>query len=196
MTTKAQEAFLTSAPGKSFNPDRAHGLQCKDVADAYCLALFGDWVNTIRPGNGKDVFDHASPAYFTKVRNNPADPRQLPPRGAIINYGWSKAVPEGHVAVVLKADAHGVDVIDQDGYAQRPARVSRLGYALPNGAVVVGWLIPKLAADKPSQCVVEPGDTLFGIARQFKVSLQGLIHANPQLKDPNRITPGMVLTLP
>lgn len=197
MTTNAvQERFLTTTAGKKIDADGRYGYQCKDLADAYCLALFGDWINTVRTGNGKDVFNNANPAYFTKVRNNLKDPNQVPPRGAIINWGASRAVPEGHVALVLDADGKGVTVLEQDGYTQTAAKVARHGYTLKNGALVVGWLIPKVAQGKPSQCIVEAGDTLYKIARQFGVPLQGLINVNPQLKDPNRITPGMVLTLP
>src|SRR5690554_1579514 len=110
--TKAkQDKWLASAAGRYMNPDNAYGYQCKDVADDYCIALFGNWVNTVRPGNGKDVFNNANSTYFTKIKNNPNDPNQLPKRGDIINWGASKAVPEGHVAVVLSATTSGVTVV-------------------------------------------------------------------------------------
>lgn len=194
--TATVEQFLKTPVGTKIDADRAYGYQCKDVADAYALALFGDWVNTVRPGNGKDVFNNASPTYFTKVANNPADPNQVPPRGAIINWGWSAAVPEGHVAVVMAADAQGVTVLEQDGYTQRGVQVVRHGYTLPNGAIVIGWLVPKLVEARPTQCKVTAGDTMFSIAKQFGVGLQALINANPQVKNPNVISVGQVLALP
>lgn len=43
---------------------------------------------------------------------------------------------------------------------------------------------------------VEPGDTLFNIARGFNISLESLIHANPYLTDPNLISPGQDICLP
>ncbi|WKK71437.1 CHAP domain-containing protein [Rathayibacter oskolensis] len=144
MVTRKQEAWLTSAPGKSFNPDNAYGLQCKDVADAYAIELFGNWVNTIRPGDGRNVFANANPLYFDKIAQNWNDPNLIPQRGDVINWGASKAVPEGHVAVVLSATPSSVTVVQQDGYAQRPASVATLGYVLGNGARVIGWLRPKL----------------------------------------------------
>ena len=47
----------------------------------------------------------------------------------------------------------------------------------------------------PSQCIVDPGDTLSGIAAQFGVSLDALIAVNG-ITEPDLIFPGMVLDLP
>ena len=44
--------------------------------------------------------------------------------------------------------------------------------------------------------VVQKGDTLFFIAKRFGVSLDALIHANPQIRDPNLIYPGDVINIP
>lgn len=44
--------------------------------------------------------------------------------------------------------------------------------------------------------VVQPGDTLFKIAKRFGVSLNDLIEANPQIKDPNMIFPGQKIIVP
>lgn len=44
--------------------------------------------------------------------------------------------------------------------------------------------------------VVQPGDTLSGIARRFEVSLSALLRANPQIDDPDRIFPGQVINIP
>jgi hypothetical protein len=148
MSTKAkQDAWFATAVGKYMNPDKMYGYQCKDVADDYCIALWGDWVNTVRPGNGKDVFANANPAYFTKIANNPKDPAQIPAYGDIINWGYSKAVPEGHVAVVVSATQSRVTVIQQDGYKQTPAQRIALPYLLPTGSMVIGWLRPILHDD-------------------------------------------------
>jgi spore coat assembly protein SafA len=43
---------------------------------------------------------------------------------------------------------------------------------------------------------VQPGDTMFEIARRFGVSLSDLIAANPQIPDPNRIFPGQRICIP
>lgn len=143
MTTAVQEKFLATAAGQYFNPDGAFGFQCKDTVDAYAMFIFGKpWAETVRPGNGKDVFGNANPAYFTKVANNPSDPNHLPPRGAIFSIAGSAQVPEGHTGIVLGADRNGMDVLQQDGYRQVAAHRARLSY---HG--LIGWLIPRLAND-------------------------------------------------
>ena len=43
---------------------------------------------------------------------------------------------------------------------------------------------------------VRPGDTFFTIARQFGVSLDALIAANPQIPDPSVIFPGQTVCIP
>ncbi|MGQ0773873.1 MAG: LysM peptidoglycan-binding domain-containing protein [Pseudonocardiales bacterium] len=47
-----------------------------------------------------------------------------------------------------------------------------------------------------STYIVQPGDTLSGIAKRFEVSLESLIKANPQIKDPDLIHPGEVIYIP
>lgn len=44
--------------------------------------------------------------------------------------------------------------------------------------------------------IVQPGDTLSGIAERFGVSLSDLIKANPQIDDPDLIHPGEVVYIP
>jgi len=64
--------------------------------------------------------------------------------------------------------------------------------------------VPKKKTPQPPQTcppgtfryTVQPGDSLFLIARRFGVSLNALIAANPQIPDPNRIVPGQVICVP
>ncbi|MDQ3154214.1 MAG: LysM peptidoglycan-binding domain-containing protein [Actinomycetota bacterium] len=44
--------------------------------------------------------------------------------------------------------------------------------------------------------IVQPGDTLSGIAERFGISLSDLIRANPQINDPDLIHPGEVVYIP
>lgn len=49
---------------------------------------------------------------------------------------------------------------------------------------------------KKQTYIVQKGDTLFFIAKRFGVTLEALIRANPQIKDPNLIFPGDVIYIP
>ena len=49
---------------------------------------------------------------------------------------------------------------------------------------------------RPDQHVVEPSETITSIAREHGVTPQALSGANPQVRDPNLIRPGEVLTIP
>ena len=44
--------------------------------------------------------------------------------------------------------------------------------------------------------MVQPGDTMSGIAQKFNVTLAALEAANPQVSDPNLIYPGQLPTIP
>jgi D-alanyl-D-alanine carboxypeptidase len=82
--------------------------------------------------------------YYDRVPNNPSDPNQLPPVGALIVYGPTRTNQFGHIEVVLGANAQGVDVIYQDGFNQTegPKRRFRPWGQLPT----LGWLVPKTQA--------------------------------------------------
>ena len=154
-------AWMRDSIGKFYNPDNAHGYQCKDWADAFCLFLFGNWVNTIRPGNGADVFDNANPEFFVKVRNDPSKPEQVPPPGSIVSIAGSRAVPEGHVAGVLASDAGGMDVVQMNGYTQQAAHRARLDYT-----GLIGWLIPKYATTTTPEEIDMTKDELKEVIRE------------------------------
>src|ERR1044072_6342546 len=109
------ESWIDGAVGRGMNPDGAYGYQCKDVADDYVIALFGDWVNTLRPGDAKDVFDNSSPDFFEKIRNDPNDPNQTPVRGDLMCWNANMGGGAGHIAFVEGAGPNGFDVIEQNG---------------------------------------------------------------------------------
>jgi spore coat assembly protein SafA len=48
----------------------------------------------------------------------------------------------------------------------------------------------------PKKYIVQKGDTMFFIAQRFGVTLEALIAANPQIRDPNLIFPGDVIFIP
>lgn len=55
---------------------------------------------------------------------------------------------------------------------------------------------PGTSGEPEARCIVRKGDTLWGIARRYGVSLTELIAANPQIKNPNLIYPGDEVRLP
>lgn len=64
--------------------------------------------------------------------------------------------------------------------------------------IVAGQVVtvPVPPTAPPHTYVVQPGDTLNGIANQFGVTLAALEAANPQIADPNLIFPGQVIVVP
>ena len=52
------------------------------------------------------------------------------------------------------------------------------------------------AATQARTYIVEKGDTLWGIAKRYGVTLSALIAANPQIKNPNLIYPGNEVRIP
>lgn len=141
-TVENKVSVLELDGDKTYIADNHGHHNCKDVIDDYCLWLFNDWVNTIRPANAKEAFANSNEEYFEKIANNPNDPNLIPQRGDIIIWGAMSGNPYGHIAVVVGADTNGVDVIEQDGFLQVPARLYRRPYVLAGG-VVIGWLRPR-----------------------------------------------------
>jgi hypothetical protein len=149
--------WFAGAVGRGMNPDSVYGYQCVDVPKDYAMKLFDvSWRDTIGFGNAKDLFNAANEKYFDKVANNPNDPNQIPPRGAIVVYGGWPANPYGHINVVESSNTAGFTAIEQDGYYVKydaqgnvtdPGRVAyrvRRTYAW---RPMIGWLIPKLPAE-------------------------------------------------
>jgi uncharacterized YkwD family protein len=65
------------------------------------------------------------------------------------------------------------------------------------GVLALGPIMGAAAVSAaPAKYTVSVNDTMFYIARNHGVSLNALIQANPQVKNPNIIWPGMVLNIP
>ncbi len=65
--------------------------------------------------------------------------------------------------------------------------------------LVMGAVAATTIADAQAQVaeyVVQPGDSLWGIARQAGCSQNEILLANPQFKDPKRLRPGMRIRVP
>jgi hypothetical protein len=157
MTHPEVEEWLRTAPGLHLNPDGSYGNQCVDVPDAFGEAIFGvPWNVCVGGVNGaRELLDAAPDKYWIRVNNNPADPNQLPPRGAFCVTGGDASNPYGHVYAVLEARASGVTALQQDGfaaphqfvngnwYSAKPVHVAELPWYGAGIGTLLGWLIPR-----------------------------------------------------
>ncbi len=67
---------------------------------------------------------------------------------------------------------------------------------VPGQTVCVPTGVPGGCPPNTFAYTVQPGDTMFTIARKFNVSLDALIAANPQITDPSRLVPGQTVCVP
>lgn len=154
-------AALAHQFGNYIDVDGYYQGQCWDLAAHYAREVVGCPSLPTGSGGAEGVyrlFQNPIPQYFEKVANNPNDPNQLPPAGALIVYGPVAGNPYGHIEIVMGANTAGVDVVYQDGFnpTQGPLRKFRKWGTLP----CMGWLVPKTQA-KPalqgSQRIVADG---------------------------------------
>lgn len=137
------ENWLKTAIGKSLDPDRTYGLQCKDVIDDYAMALWPgkSWIETVKPVIGaKSVYNAAPEAFWFKTLNDPHNTNQVPQRGDVIVWNGNLGGGDGHIAVVLSAGANGFTVIEQDGFKKVPAYQKFYS----NYSNVIGWMTPRI----------------------------------------------------
>ena len=77
---------------------------------------------------------------------------------------------------------------DQSGYQR--------GLTEVDAGQVSGGETPKRTGGSTAVYTVKKGDTLWGIAKRYGVTLTALIAANPQIKNPNLIYPGNRVNIP
>ncbi|QOP66151.1 endolysin [Arthrobacter phage DanielleIgnace] len=163
-TVQYQKEFIDTAVGKYFDPDGMYKYQCKDLIDAMCIWLWGDWINTISPGNANQVRHTYNPEYFDWIPNVVGDPNSFPQFGDVGIGEGDASNPAGHIWIVLRADFYSMLVLQQNvgGMADRPAEIGILGYDQPGVGPVLGWLRPKLsgASFQPSQPALPSEQTL------------------------------------
>lgn len=145
-TVAIQKEFISTAVGKFFNPDGAYKFQCKDLIDAYCIALWGNWERTIRPGNANQCWNGYNPEYFDRIENIPGDLTNFPQYGDVVITAGDKYNEFGHIWIAVWADAYTNRALQQNanGLASSPAEIGTLGYDQPGTGPVLGWLRPKL----------------------------------------------------
>lgn len=141
----SQKKWLSAANGKGAVLAVANnGRQCPDVPKDYAQSLWPNipWATSVGYGHAKDLFKNMPDKYWTKIINNPNNPKQLPPPGSVIVWdGWS-ANPFGHIAVVEASSKAGIRVLQQDGtYPWKPIHRAYYPYSWQR---IIGWLVPKL----------------------------------------------------
>jgi lysozyme len=146
-TMQDLKAFIDGGVGQYFDPDGMYKFQCKDVIDALCLALWGDWIDTITPGNANQVQFTYSHDCFDWIPNVVGDTSNFPQFGDIVCFGGDKDNDAGHIALVIRADYYSMYVLQQnvDGQAMSPASAGILGYDQPGTGPCTGWLRPKVS---------------------------------------------------
>lgn len=125
------------------------------------------------------------------------DPDQIQVGQAITIPDTAPAQPPGATRYVVQpgdtmykiAQRFGVDLQDLIRANPQISDPSRIQV----GQVI---FIPVEAPVEVITYVVQPGDTMFKIARAFNVTLDELIAANPQITDPARLIPGQIAYVP
>lgn len=152
------KGFIDSGVGKYFDPDGVYRYQCKDVIDALCLALWGDWVGTITPGNANQVRHTYNRDCFEWIPNVVGDLTSFPVFGDVVVFEGDESNTAGHIAAVIRADGYSMYVLQQnvDGQAMSPASAGILGYDQPGTGPCLGWLRPKVTGRPSTEPVTAP----------------------------------------
>lgn len=105
------------------------------------------WVRPIFRANAKDWLDRAAALGFQAVRNNPNDPNQVPPRGAIAVWGGNLpgSGGYGHVAAVWNAPPRAATFV---GLGSNWGGKT-LHLVTHNYNYLIGWILPPAAPAQP-----------------------------------------------
>ncbi|MGY4543249.1 LysM repeat protein [Arthrobacter sp. UYNi723] len=133
--------------------------------------------------------------------------RIAPHLGAALERAYLSHLPEGARLQISHKEYSSEGKIDPAGWpGDMDGLRASINAVLTGGEAPAETVTPQsapasapAAVERPSgyaECIVDPGDTLSGIAAQFGVDLGALIAVNPQLANPDAIEVGQVLNLP
>lgn len=154
---------------------------------------------TIRPGDTLFLIARRFGVTLDALRAaNPQikDPNRISP-GQVIIIPRGEAPPGGPGTYIVQPGDTFFKIAQRFGISLE--ELKRLNPQIPDPSrLQPGQVINVPGGAPPSQrvYVVQPGDTLYLIARRFNVSLNALIAANPQISDPARLTPGDRINIP
>jgi hypothetical protein len=148
--------FVEKYNNQYVDVDNAYGHQCFDLSARWIIdnewgtGYYCQWTGGVR-----DLIEH-----FNEIQgintdvvemtlNNPNDPNQLPPTGAVIVYNWGRF---GHVEIVVEARADSMTTLGQnlgdgsgEGYGNRTQLVDNRQYDK-----VLGWISEKVQTPAPT----------------------------------------------
>lgn len=202
MTTKSEIVWnwAKSIEGKFINEDGAYGSQCKDAISHFIRVIHKEPYTS---GNGDVMAENliAYRGWSTADQSKPLQP------GDVVSFDTGGL--GGHVFVVLENDGKTITYIDQNG-GPKPADTG------PDEACVIRTTTrrkwrkvarprwdnvdlddsPAVEA-KPSSntYTIKYGDTLWGISRAFRISVDELKAANPTV-DSGNLRVGSKLKIP
>lgn len=150
MCAAIQDQWVSVVVGRALNPDGFAENQCVDVVDHYGEYIFGvPWSVCVGGVRGaKDLLDVAPDKYWIRIDYYLGF---IPQPGDIGVMGGSDINEWGHTFYTESADANGIDVIQQDGFAPplrggysiKPAHRSRLAYYSRGTGSLIGVLRPR-----------------------------------------------------
>jgi hypothetical protein len=123
--------FIHNWEGQYCDFDGAHGPQCMDLMNRYCVDVLGDTSGQLRAGTAYASYLKGGKDYerFTYA------PGMVPQAGDII-YWTDVAVPgTGHVAIVISANEKELTSFDQNWPLRTPSHTQHHSY---DG--IAGWL--------------------------------------------------------
>ncbi len=143
MTPKQKiDAFVAQYNNTHIDEDGYYGAQCWDVVARYAREKYGCPSFPTVTGGAAGLFTNTAgiiSQYFERVANNPNDPNQIPPDGAVIVWGTAWSPPYGHTAVKVSGSGSTMTVFEQNG--NNPGGNAYL--KIRNYSGVTGWLVPK-----------------------------------------------------
>ena len=131
------------------------------------------------------------------------DPSQIQPGQVVCIPNQETVCPPGTFSYIVQpgdtmfsiAQKFGVPL---DDLIEANPQIPNPNLIFPGQVVCVPTVTPPPTVCPPGtfSYTVQPGDTMFTIARKFGVSLDALIAANPQIPNPNLIFPGQIVCVP